>query len=163
MTEEKRSSEAEAADFVAAIEGLTDGWRAAMGIRFVRATADEVVAELVVGDVHRQPLGMVHGGVYAGLIESVASVGASLYSLREGRYAVGLENHTSFLHAVREGRLRTTGRPLARGKRTQVWRADVLDEAGRLVATGTVRLMVVERDSPLGGQAARLETRQGPA
>ena len=144
-------------DFADAVQGMTDGWRAAMGVRFVRATVDEVVAELVVADVHRQPLGMVHGGVYAGLIESVASVGASLFAMQEGRYAVGLENHTSFLHAVREGTLRAVGRPMTRGKRTHVWRADVLDEGDRIVATGTVRLIVVERGSPLGGEPAKLE------
>lgn len=144
-------------DFADAVQGMTDGWRAAMGVRFVRATVDEVVAELVVADVHRQPLGMVHGGVYAGLIESVASVGASLFAMQEGRYAVGLENHTSFLHAVREGTLRAVARPMTRGRRTHVWRADVLDEGERIVATGTVRLIVVERGSPLGGEPAKLE------
>lgn len=148
---------ADAEDFAAAIQQMTDGWRAAMGIRFTRASADEVSAELEVGHVHRQPLGMVHGGVYAGLIESVASVGASLHAMRDGGYAVGLENHTSFLHAVRAGTLRATGRPLARGKRTHVWRADVVDDTGRVVATGTVRLLVVQRGSSLGGAKAELE------
>ncbi|MCC7535299.1 MAG: PaaI family thioesterase [Deltaproteobacteria bacterium] len=143
-------------DFADFIQSMTDGWRTVMGVRFLRATADEVIAELVVADVHRQPLGMVHGGVYAGLIESVASVGASLYAMQDGRYAVGLENHTSFLHAVREGKLRAVAHPMSRGRRTHVWRADVLDDGERVVATGTVRLIVVERGSPLGGEPAEV-------
>lgn len=141
-------------DFADVIQGLPDGWRAAMGIRFVHATADEVIAELDVTDAHRQALGMVHGGVYAGLIESVASIGASIHAMQDGRYAVGLENHTSFLHAVREGKLRTIGRPMTRGRRTHVWRAEVHDDRDRVVATGTVRLLVIERDASHGRDPA---------
>jgi 1,4-dihydroxy-2-naphthoyl-CoA hydrolase len=143
-------------DVAKVIDSVTDGWKTAMNMHFVSATADEVVAEIEVGDVHRQPLGIVHGGVYAGMIEAAASVGASLFSMQEGKYAVGLDNHTSFLHAVRDGKLRVTARPVTRGKRTHLWDADVEDAGGRKVATGRVRLIVVERGSPLGGEAAEL-------
>ncbi len=143
-------------DYAAMIDAITDGWVSAMGIRFTRATKDEVVAELVVGPVHRQPLGIVHGGVHAGLIEAIASVGASLGELAHGRMAVGLENHTSFLHAVREGRLRGVGRPVQRGGRTHVWDVNVLDEKDRVVATGRVRLLVIAEGSPLGGAPAKV-------
>ncbi len=146
-------------DFAEMIETVTDGWKTAMGLRFVRATVDEVVAELEVSDVHRQPLGIVHGGVYAGMIEATASVGASLNTMDAGKYAVGLDNHTSFLHAVREGKLRVTARPVTRGGRTHLWDADVVDGAGRTVATGRVRLLVVDRGSKLGGEGAELRVR----
>lgn len=136
------------------MNALPAGWTSAMGMRYLRATVDEVVAELEVGAVHRQALGIVHGGVYAGMIESVASVGASLHAMQSGRLAVGLENHTSFLHAVREGVLRATGRPLARGRRSHVWQVDVTDAAGRVAATGRVRLLCIEADAPLAGEPA---------
>lgn len=145
-------------DFAAMIDSVTDGWKTAMGVHFTRATIDEVVAELVVGDVHRQPLGIVHGGVYAGMIEATCSVGASLNTMPGGQYAVGLDNHTSFLHAVREGKLRTTARPITRGRRTHLWDAEVVDDSGRTVATGRVRLVVVERGSKLAGESAQLRT-----
>jgi len=146
-------------DFAAMIDSVTDGWKTAMGLRFVRATIDEVVAELEVSDVHRQPLGIVHGGVYAGMIEATASVGASLNSMPDGKYAIGLDNHTSFLHAVREGKLRVTARPVTRGRRSHLWDADVVDDKGRTVATGRVRLLVIDRGSQLGGESAELRTR----
>ena len=146
-------------DFAAMIDSVTDGWKTAMGLHFVRATIDEVVAELEVSDVHRQPLGIVHGGVYAGMIEATASVGASLNAMPDGKYAVGLDNHTSFLHAVREGKLRVTAHPVTRGRRSHLWDADVVDAKGRTVATGRVRLLVVDRGSQLGGEAAELRTR----
>ena len=144
-------------DFAAMVDALTDGWKSAMGVHFTRATKDEVIAELTVGPPHRQSLGIVHGGVHAGLVEAVASVGASLAALEHGRVAVGLENHTSFLHAVREGRLRAVGRPVRSGRQTHVWAVDVLDERDRVVASGRVRLLIIEQGSHLGGGAAKLE------
>jgi len=141
-------------DFAAMINAVADGWKSAMGVQFVRATADEVVAELVVGAQHRQPLGIVHGGVHSGLVEAVASVGANLTLIPLGQYAVGLENHTSFLHAVREGRLRAVGKPVHSGAKSRVWHVDVLDDKDRVVATGRVRLIVIAEGSNLGGQGA---------
>jgi 1,4-dihydroxy-2-naphthoyl-CoA hydrolase len=144
-------------DYSAALNARLDGWNAAMGVRLVRATADEVTAELEVGPRHRQAYGIVHGGVYAGLIETVSSVAAALWAGRHSQSVVGLENHTSFLHAVREGKLSVTARPLMRGRRTQVWEATVIDGAGRTVAQGKVRLLSLEAGAALAGEQVRVE------
>jgi uncharacterized protein (TIGR00369 family) len=82
----------------------------------------------------------------------VASVGAALNAMAEGRHAVGLENHTSFLRAVRGGKLTVTARPVAKGRRSQVWEGEVRDDKGRLAATGRVRLMILEGDEALAGE-----------
>jgi len=74
-----------------------------MGLRVLSATRDEVVAELEVRSSHLQPHGIVHGGVYSSVIESLASIGAALDAMRHSKTVVGLENHTSFVRAVREG------------------------------------------------------------
>jgi 1,4-dihydroxy-2-naphthoyl-CoA hydrolase len=140
-------------DLSEALNAMLTGWDAAMGIRFVRATRDEIVAELDVGPAHRQAFGIVHGGVYSGLIELLASTGAGLNAAAHGRLAVGLENHTSFLHAVREGTLRGTAKPLSRGRRTQVWEATVTDSQGRAVASGRVRLFALEHGEQVAGSA----------
>jgi uncharacterized protein (TIGR00369 family) len=143
-------------DHAATVSALSDGWVKAMGVRFVRANPDEVVAELDVTDVHRQPLGMVHGGVFSGLVETVASIGAGINAMMAGKLSVGIENHTSFLHAVRRGTLRATARPLARGARTHVWEATITDESGRIVASGRVRLLVLEPGSSVAGEGVAL-------
>lgn len=143
--------EAMTEDMAEILNGSLDGWNRAMGLRFVRATADEVVAELEVGPSHHQPYGIVHGGVYTGVIESVTSVGAGIYARQYGQVVVGLENNTSFLKAVREGTLRMTARPLSRGRTTQVWEATVTDSAGRTVATGRVRLLSIEPAKGIAG------------
>ncbi len=121
-----------------------DGWVRAMGIAITHATEDEVRCEWTVDARHRQPYGIVHGGVYCGAIETIASIGAHVVATARGRQVVGLENHTSFIRAVREGRLFGIARPATRGRTTQVWDCEIRDENGRLVARGTVRLLCLD-------------------
>lgn len=144
-------------NYAEALNSRKTGWSAAMGIRFVRATADEVIAELEIGPLHHQAYGIVHGGVHCGVIETVASVGAALATLPSGHSVVGLENHTSFLNAVREGLLRATARPLMRGRRTQVWEAAITGPDGRTVASGQVRFLVLEGGTSLAGETVQLK------
>ncbi len=144
-------------DFATVLNGSLDGWNRTMKLRFVSATQDEVVAELDIGPEHRQPYGIVHGGVHAGIVETAASVGAALHAMPHGRTVVGLENHTSFIHAVREGTLRVTAKPITRGRRTQVWEGTVTDATGRVAATGRVRLLVLEPEASLAGETARVK------
>jgi len=139
------------------INARQGGYNRTMGLRFLRATPDEIEAELEVGEQHRQPYGLVHGGVLAGMIESLCSTGAALNVLAEGKNTVGLENTTSFLRAVRNGRLRCTARPLVRGRRSHVWEAVVCDDAGRLVASGRVRMLVLEPGATADGATLELK------
>ncbi|MGA9523835.1 MAG: PaaI family thioesterase [Myxococcaceae bacterium] len=132
------------------------GWSGANGLRITRATIEEVTAELEIRPIHLQAYGIVHGGVHAAIIETVASVGAAVNVMPHGRSAVGLENHTSFLRAVRSGVLRAVAKPLTRGRRTHVWEATVFDDKGRVAATGRVRLMVLEPEAELAGEKAGL-------
>lgn len=158
MTEDAKASQALTdEDLSATLNGSLDGWNKAMGLRFIKATKNEVVAELEIGPAHRQPYGIVHGGVHAGLVETVASVGAALYAMAEGKSVVGLENSTSFLRAAREGVLRVTALPLTRGRRTQVWEGKVTDSSGRAVASGRVRLLCLEPDAALAGETVAVK------
>lgn len=129
-----------------------------MGMHFVRATADEVTAEIEIGPRHRQAYGIVHGGVYCGMVETASSVAAALWARRHHQTVVGVENHTSFLNAVREGKLSVTARPLMRGRRTQVWQGTVVDGAGRLVAEGKVRLLALEAGAALAGEEVKVKS-----
>lgn len=151
-------SDAETQDFAELINGSNaDGWIRANGLVLTRATKDEVAARLEVDDRHRQAYGIVHGGVHAGIIETLASIGAALNAFPEGRGVVGLENHTSFIRAAREGTLQAVATPLTRGRRSQVWEGRVEDEQGRLLATGRVRLLVLEADAQLAGEGVAIK------
>src|SRR5581483_8684178 len=129
-------------DFAAMINALPgNGWVKTMGIVVTRATTDEVACEWEVGEQHHQGYGIVHGGVHSGVIETLASIGAHLTAMSRGQRTVGLENHTSFIRAVRSGKLTGTARPLTRGRSSQVWEGEIRDADGKLVARGTVRLL----------------------
>lgn len=132
-----------------------------MGLRFLKATSDEVIAQLEIGACHRQAYGIVHGGVYSGIVETAASVAAALWAARHKQSVVGLENHTSFLNAVREGTLKVIARPLMRGRRTQVWQANVTDSLGKVVAEGRVRFLALEAGSGIAGETVRIKSVQG--
>jgi uncharacterized protein (TIGR00369 family) len=127
-----------------------------MGMEITLATKDEVRAELTIGPQHLQSYGIVHGGVHSGVIETLASIGAFLFAQQRGQHVVGLENHTSFIRAVRAGtKLHAVATPITRGRQTQVWEARVLDEEDRIVATGRVRLLCLEADQSLAGEPVR--------
>jgi 1,4-dihydroxy-2-naphthoyl-CoA hydrolase len=150
-----------AAELVKMINGHLGGYNTMTGLRFVHAEPDEVVAKLEVSDNHLQPYGLVHGGVLAGMVESLCSVGAAISVIEENKSAVGLENSTSFLRAVRSGTLHGTARPVRRGRRTHVWAAEIRDDRERLVATGHVRLLVLDSGVRVGGEEIQLEERKG--
>ena len=142
-----------AEDFSTRLNEIPEGWVQAMGITITLATKDEVRAELTVGQEHLQGYGIVHGGVHCGIIETLSSMGAYLFARERGQHVVGLENNTSFIRAVRAGaKLRAVATPVTRGRQTQVWQADVIDEQDRVVATGRVRLLCLAPDQSLAGE-----------
>ncbi|HEX2736321.1 MAG TPA: PaaI family thioesterase [Polyangiaceae bacterium] len=118
-----------------------------MGIEIVRAERGLVEVSWTVGPEHLQPFGIVHGGVFSGVVETVCSIGACV-GIGPDKSVVGMENQTSFLRPVREGVLRAEGRPVHRGRTTELWEAKIVDAEGRLVATGRLRLMLI--DLPAG-------------
>lgn len=138
-------------DIVAELNAIRGGFNQAIGLHFVSASYEEVVAEIQLGPAHQQPYGLVHGGVYAAMVETLASVGAALNLGALGLHTVGLDNNTSFLKAVRTGTLRGTARPLARGRRTQVWEVSIHCD-GELVAAGRVRLLGLEHGATMAGE-----------
>lgn len=136
-------------DFAEAMNRLP-GWVKEMGVTILTASSDEVTCAWEVTEKHHQGYGIVHGGVHCGVIETLASIGAALVALPRGQRVVGLENNTSFIRAVRSGRLTAKARPVTRGRTTQVWEAWIRDEQENLVAQGRVRLLCIDESHPLG-------------
>jgi uncharacterized protein (TIGR00369 family) len=130
------------------INSLPSGWVKEMGIRILEASADRVTCEWNVSEKHHQGYGIVHGGVHSGVIETLTSLGAAI-AARPQR-VVGLENSTSFIRAVRSGRLHAEARPISRGRTTQVWEASIWDEDEHVIALGRVRLLCVDAERRLG-------------
>lgn len=134
------------------LNGRLGGFDAAMGVRIVRASTDEVVLEYEVGPQHLQPYGIVHGGLHCAMVETACSTGAGLNTRERGQGVVGIENHTSFIRAVRSGRIEVRATPITRGRRSQVWEAVARNEDGQIVSTGRVRLLCLETGEELAGK-----------
>jgi uncharacterized protein (TIGR00369 family) len=132
------------------------GYNTLIGLRFTSASYEKVCAEVAVTPELHQPYGLVHGGVYSSMIETLASVGAAINAMPAGRSTVGLENTTSFLKAVRSGTLYGEAVPLTRGKRTHVWDVTIRDDEKRLVATGRVRMICLEQGAAVAGKTVGL-------
>ena len=138
-------------DILEQINGNLGGLNELIGLRFTKAALDELRAQVEVGPHLHQPYGLVHGGVYAAMVETVASTGAALHALADGRTVVGLENATSFLRAHRGGTLYARGIPLVTGRRSHVWEVGIRDENDRLLATGKVRLLCLVAGTAVAG------------
>ena len=126
------------------------GWVKEMGIVILTATPDEVTCEWEVLEKHHQGYGIVHGGVHCGVVETLASIGAAAVAHPRGQNVVGVENNTSFIRAVRSGKLRGLAKPVTRGRTSQLWEVWIRDEKEQLVAQGRVRLLCLDKDRALG-------------
>ena len=129
------------------------GWAKAMGLEFVRLTADEVVVEWTVGPEHLQPHGIVHGGVHCGVVETVCSVGASLTPPRADAWSASRITRASSAPCV-PAASRRPGPPCSAAASAQLWEARIVDEQDRLVATGP-------RPAPLPREGRRARRKKG--
>src|SRR3954454_19197024 len=115
-----------------------------LGLEVDSADGDAVTAHWTVRPDLLQPHGIVHGGVHCSVVETLASIGAAAWLGNRGRGG-GVNNNTDFYRAVREGSLTSTGIPVHRGRSQQVWLVETVDEEGRMVARGQVRLQNLTR------------------
>jgi uncharacterized protein (TIGR00369 family) len=117
---------------------------AATGFDVGEASGTRVTGTIDLGPDHHTPWGVVHGGVYCTVVESAASIGASIAVADRGQFAVGVGNSTDFLRPVTTGRLEVVAEPVQQGRTLQLWQV-LLSRAedGKLVARGQVRLQNV--------------------
>ena len=127
-------------------EALSTFVRAA-GLIVDEVTGTRVTGHIELGPDHLTPWGIVHGGVYSTAVESAASLGASTAVRERGEVAVGLSNTTHFFRSLTSGRVRVEATAIYQGRTHQLWRVDIADETGRLVAHGEVRLQNVTGQS----------------
>ena len=117
------------------------GLVAALGIEILAAGPDRVDGRMTVAERHLQPMGIVHGGTYATLVETLASIGAGTWAVEQGMKAsVGVSNTTDFLRPTRSGTLVGSAAPIHRGRTQQLWEVTVRNDDEALVAHGQVRL-----------------------
>jgi 1,4-dihydroxy-2-naphthoyl-CoA hydrolase len=118
------------------------------GLELLEMSAEEVRARVQVREELKQPAGLIHGGVYASLAESMASIATGMTVLAEGMVAMGLSNNTSFLRPIIAGTVHGHATRLHRGRTTWVWDVRFSDDAGKLCAV--TRMTIAVRPLPKG-------------
>jgi 1,4-dihydroxy-2-naphthoyl-CoA hydrolase len=121
------------------------GFEGLLGLELTELTAEVASGRMPVRDDLRQPFGLVHGGVYAAIAESLASWGTAHAVFGEGKLAVGLSNQTSFLRPITEGTIHARAHSRHRGSTTWVWDVEITDDEGRLCALTRMTVAVRER------------------
>ena len=115
-------------------------------MRLLEIELDDVGPARVTGSVaaderHHQPWGLVHGGLYATVIETFATIGAFAAVKDRGHQAIGVSNITDFLRPHRSGRLDVLATPIHQGRTQQLWQVEIRRPHDRvLIARGQVRL-----------------------
>ncbi|MGA7272440.1 MAG: PaaI family thioesterase [Acidimicrobiia bacterium] len=124
-------------------------------IEILEADGDRAVGRVEIAEHHHQPYGIVHGGVYCTLVETLASTGAALWAMSKGMVGcVGLSNMTDFLRATREGVIMGEATPIHRGRTQQLWQVVITrQEDQKMVARGQVRLQNLADDSLINQSA----------
>ena len=121
---------------------------ATLGIELLEPGDVDGRATFAVVDAVRQPFGLVHGGAYSAVAETLASAMTHAAVEGDGMVAMGQSNTANFLRPVTEGRVHATGRVIHRGRTTWVWDVDCTDDDGRLAAV--VRVVIAVRSRPNG-------------
>ena len=121
------------------------GFDGLYGLEILTMSDEEATARVRVRDELKQPAGLVHGGVFASIAESITSMTTGNAVRANGQSAQGLSNQTSFLRPIQDGTIHAVARRRHRGRTTWVWEVDITDDAGRLCAL--VRMTVAVRDA----------------
>ncbi len=111
-------------------ESLELGLVKHLGMRFLEATPERVVAELEIRPEVCTLGGAIHGGTLMALADTVGAVG----TLASGAKTATAESKTNFFSAATSGKVRAEATPLHKGKRTHVWQTRITREDGKLVS-----------------------------
>ncbi|HEY2719348.1 MAG TPA: PaaI family thioesterase [Solirubrobacteraceae bacterium] len=124
------------------VSASVQGFDRLYGLELLSYGDEEVTAQVEVRDELKQPAGLVHGGVYASIAESMTSLATALAVMGQGDTAMGLSNNTSFLRPVTQGTEHAQATRLHKGRTTWVWDVRFTDDAGRTCAITRMTIAV---------------------
>lgn len=136
---------------------LDRGFDQLLGLVLTGLSEELVTGTVEVNERLKQPAGLIHGGVYAAVAESLASTGTAIAVAADGNVAQGLSNQTSFLRPILDGTIHAAARVRHRGRTTWVWEVEMTDDAGR--ACALTRVTVAVRPAPPGIDVRELLSR----
>jgi len=117
-----------------------------LGIECVELGEGYIVSRMPVDSRTHQPMGLLHGGASAALIESIGSMGSTLLIDLSKEVPVGLEVNANHISGVKSGFVKAVGKIVHAGKRTHLWQVDIFDETtSKLVCTGRLTVMIIQK------------------
>lgn len=116
------------------------------GLEVLELGDSRASAQVPVRDELKQPLGLVHGGVYAAIAESLATIATTRAVAAKHQVAVGLSNQTSFLRPITQGTIHARALAKHRGRTTWVWEVEMSDDHGALCVLTRMTIAVRDRD-----------------
>jgi 1,4-dihydroxy-2-naphthoyl-CoA hydrolase len=128
---------------MSASEPTPSGFAELIGTEWIDLDPDAARARIKVEGHHLQPFGVVHGGVYASLAESLCSAATYMAVRDDDQVALGMANSTTFLRPITEGHVNALARARQRGRTTWVWDVELSDDEER--ACALVRMTVAIR------------------
>ena len=134
------------------LQQVVRGFDRLYGLELLGVSETEVTAQVAVREEIKQPAGLVHGGVYASIAESLASMATYHGVAAGGSMAMGLSNSTSFLRPITAGTIHARAVRLHRGRTTWVWDVHFSDDEGHLCAV--TRMTIAVRPVPAAQDGA---------
>ena len=127
------------------LDNQSENMATKMGVKFLKISRDEMIAEMPVDDRTVQPFRILHGGASVALAETLCSVGGWL-NIPESKTAVGVEINANHHRSVREGgKVTAVATPLQIGRTMQVWETKINDERGKLVCSSRCALAIIDK------------------
>ncbi|MBN2699803.1 MAG: PaaI family thioesterase [Bacteroidales bacterium] len=117
-----------------------------LGIRFLDFDGHRITASLEIKPFHLQPAGVVHGGVYISLAETVAGAGSVLLVRRDGKLAYGTVVSSQHIAKATEGTITAVGKLVHKGFNKHIWDVKINDRNGKLISMSRVTNSITEMD-----------------
>ena len=115
-----------------------------LGMECIELGEDYLKVRMPVDERTKQPMGLLHGGASAALIETVGSMGSTLLLDMSKEVPVGLEVNANHVGAARDGFVVANGKLVHAGRRTHLWQVEITHESSKkLVCTGRLTVMVI--------------------
>ncbi|HTU80106.1 MAG TPA: PaaI family thioesterase [Solirubrobacteraceae bacterium] len=130
------------ANAVEQLNASVQGYDRFYGLEWESCSDTDARARVAVRDELKQPYGLIHGGVYASMAESITSIATALAVTRQGEIAVGQSNSTSFLRPITAGAVHARATRVHRGRTTWVWDVTFTDDEERTCALTRMTIAV---------------------
>lgn len=128
------------------LNAMTQGTLSAhLNMKFTAVGEDFISASMPVDHTTHQPMGLLHGGASAALLETVGSVAGWLCINKDKQDCVGIELNCNHVKGKRSGIVTATARPLHIGASTQVWDIKITDEQEKLICVGRLTVAVIRK------------------